>query len=210
MRIDVFHDIACPWCRIGKAHLAQALEQWDTTPVEVHYHPFLLNANIPEDGANFRDYMLAKGGHRIALEQFFDAPRQMGAQAGITFNFEAIEHAPNTINAHRLISFVSESDQPTLIDALYKAYFEDGRNVGSLTVLADIAHDCGHDRDAILARLQSDDNRAEVLQQVTEAQRLGVTGVPFFVVNSMFAFSGAQPPQTILNVLKQARGEITT
>ncbi len=97
MRIDVFHDIACPWCRIGKAHLQDALDKWDGEPVEVHYHPFFLNPSIPPEGYPFKAYMLAKGGGSVPLEQWFAAPREMGQRAGMTFNFEQIEHAPNTM-----------------------------------------------------------------------------------------------------------------
>lgn len=211
MQIDVYHDIACPWCRIGKAHLQDAIAQWDTEnePVTITYHPFFLNANIPAEGADFAEYMLAKGNYRMALEDFFTAPREMGKQAGITFNFEAIEYAVNTLHAHRLVSFVAEDAQPAVIDALYAAYFEHGQNVGDVDVLADIAASLGHDRAGIHARLMSDENRDIVQKSMRRANQIGITGVPFFVMDERLAFSGAQPAETIVRVMKQAHQQTT-
>ncbi|MEL6525635.1 MAG: DsbA family oxidoreductase, partial [Chloroflexota bacterium] len=199
-------DIACPWCRIGKAHLQEAIAQWDAnTPVTITYHPFFLNANIPAEGADFAQYMLAKGNYRMALEDFFTAPREMGKQAGITFNFEAIEYAVNTLHAHRLVSFVPEDKQPALIDALYAAYFEHGQNVGDVDVLADLAASLGHDRAEMYTRLMSDESKDIVQKSMYRARQIGITGVPFFVMNERLAFSGAQPAETILRVMKQAQ-----
>lgn len=209
MQIDVYHDIACPWCRIGKAHLQQAITQWQTTRVTISYHPFFLNANIPAEGADFEQYMLAKGNYQMALEDFFTAPRLMGARAGITFNFEAIEYAVNTLHAHRLISFLPTAEQPAMIDALYAAYFEHGQNVGDLDVLADIAANLGYDRVAIKTRLESDDHQHIVRESMARAAQLGITGVPFFVIGERFAFSGAQPAETIVRVMQQAH-DLTT
>lgn len=211
MQLDVYHDIACPWCRIGKAHLQDAIAQWDADdPVTITYHPFFLNANIPAEGIDFEQYMLAKGNYRMALEDFFTAPREMGKQAGITFNFEAIEYAVNTLHAHRLVSFVVEDAQPTLIDALYAAYFEHGQNVGDIDVLADIAERQGHDRDEIYTRLMSAENRNIVQKSMHHAHQIGITGVPFFVINKRLAFSGAQTAKTIVRVMKQAQAHNET
>ncbi len=204
MRIDVFHDTVCPWCRIGKAHLKAALARWDGEPVDVHYHTFFLNTDIPEGGYPFRDYMHAKGGGQVPLAQWFDAPREMGRRAGLVFNFEKIERAPNSLDSHRLIALTPEDRQEAMIDALYAAYFEDGRDIGDCEMLADIARAQGLDADAIRAQLQSDTLRDDVLRDAAEAHRLGITGVPFFVFNNRFAFSGAQAPDMILRVMHQA------
>ncbi|MEL7433055.1 MAG: DsbA family oxidoreductase [Chloroflexota bacterium] len=205
MRIDVYHDIACPWCWIGKAHLQEALAQWDADDdITITYHPFFLNAHIPAEGTDFTQYMLAKGNYRMAIEDFFAPPREMGKRAGLTFNFEAIEYAVNTLHAHRLVSFVPENKQPALLDALYAAYFEHGQNVGDVDVLADIAETCGYDRTAMYTRLMSDENKDIVQKSMQRARQIGITGVPFFVMNERLAFSGAQPAETILRVMQQA------
>lgn len=205
MRIDVFHDTVCPWCRIGKEHLKLALQQWGGE-AEVYYHPFFLNPDIPEAGANFREYMHAKGGGRVPLEAFFAGPREAGQRVGLVFNFEAIEHAPNSIRSHCLIESLPEPEQPAMIDAIYRAYFEDGRDIGRIDVLADIAAEQGYDRGAVQALLESGQGRQMVMQKAGEAARLGINGVPFFVIDSLFGFSGAQPPEMMLRAIQQAAG----
>jgi len=204
MRIDVFHDTACPWCRIGKAHLQQALARWNGERVEVHYHTFFLNPSIPEGGYPFREYMQAKGGGQVPLEEWFSAPRQMGERVGLTFNFDRIEKAPNTMLSHQFIALIPDE---TIIDAVYAAYFEHGRDIGSIDVLTAIAADHGHDADAIRTRLEAGDMRDEVRADAAWGIRLGVTGVPFFVINQRLAFSGAQSSETILDILRQVHTE---
>lgn len=206
MRIDVFHDTVCPWCRIGKAHLKQALSEWRGEAIDIIYHPFFLNPDIPEEGYDFRRYMTAKGGGRVPLEQWFAAPREMGQRAGLTFNFEAIQHAPNTLLSHQLI--ILAEDQEPLIDALYKAYFEDGQNIGDIDVLVQIGEQYG----LINAReqLETGTGRDAVVAEVAQAQQLGITGVPFFIFENQFAFSGAQPPELFLQVMERATGSLHT
>jgi predicted DsbA family dithiol-disulfide isomerase len=204
MRIDVFHDTACPWCRVGKAHMKMALEKWEGEPVEVYYHTFFLNADIPTEGYDFKEYMFAKGGGRVPLEQWFDAPRQMGERVGVKFNFESITRAPNTLLSHRLIALTPEDKKEAMIDVLYAAYFEHGQDIGDLETLAKIAGEVGLDAEDIYTRLQSDEGEREVLAEAQEAHRLGINGVPFFVVNNLYAFSGAQPPEVFLQAMKQS------
>jgi len=208
MRIDLFHDTACPWCRIGKAYLKQTLEQWDGESIEVYYHTFFLNPNIPDEGYSFREYMQAKGGGRVSLEQWFDAPRRMGEQAGIIFNFEKIDRAPNTLLSHQLIALAPPDKQEVVIDAVYKAYFQDGLDIGDLDVLVGIAKDNGLDTATIRQQLEQGEKRNEVLADARMGQQIGVTSVPFFIVNQKLAFSGAQAPEVILDVMRQAQSEI--
>lgn len=204
MRIDVFHDTACPWCRIGKQHLKMALAKWDGEPVEVYYHTFFLNADIPTEGYDFKQYMFAKGGGRVPLEQWFDAPHRMGKAVGVTFNFESITRAPSTLLSHRLIALTPEDQKETMIDALYAAYFEHGQDIGDLETLVTVAAEVGLNADDIRKRLKSNEAEHEVLAQAAEAHRLGINGVPFFVVNNLYAFSGAQPPEVFLQAMKQS------
>ncbi len=209
MRIDIFHDTICPWCRIGKQNLKRALEQWTGEPAEIHYHTFFLNPSIPEEGHPFREYMKAKGGGRVPLEQFFDAPRQAGERVGLKFDFEAITHAPNSTLSHQLIVISPQAQREAMIDAIYAAYFEHGQDIGKLDVLVEIARAQGFDADTIRAQLVAGEGRADVLEDAENAHRLGINGVPFFVFNNRLAFSGAQPINVILDVLKQS-AEMTT
>jgi predicted DsbA family dithiol-disulfide isomerase len=204
MVIDVFHDTACPWCYIGKRNLLKAIEQWDGETVQVNYHPFFLNASIPPEGYDFKTYMQRKIGAGRDIEAMFDAPRRAGLNAGIRFNFEGMQLAVNTLDSHRLIAFTPEAQKLDVIDAVYKAYFEDGRNISDVSVLAEIAAACGLDRVQIEARLRSDEGREAVIGEAQQAVDLGVTGVPLFVFNNMFAASGAQPPDVMLRAMQQS------
>lgn len=204
MQIDVYHDTVCPWCRIGKQHLQLAMAEWDGEPVSVNYHPFFLNPDIPSEGYPFQAYMHAKGGGRVPLEEWFIAPRDVGARAGLTFNFDRIEHAPNSTLSHQLIALTPENQREAIIDAIYAAYFEHGRNIGDIDVLVSIADEIGLNADDIREELSSNARHNEVMADVLNSRQIGVTGVPFFVIDNRLAFSGAQPPAVILEVLQQA------
>jgi predicted DsbA family dithiol-disulfide isomerase len=201
MHIDVYHDTVCPWCRVGERNLHLALEQWTGEPVTVAYKTFFLNPDVPESGYDFREYMLAKGGGRIPLEGFFAGPREAGKLIGLTFNFEAISKAPNTIRSHELILLTPEAEREAMIRALYEAYFEHGRDIGDLDVLVAIAEAQGLDPEATRASLLAGEQREAVMAEASHAYQLGITGVPFFLIEGKYGFSGAQPPDTILNVL---------
>jgi predicted DsbA family dithiol-disulfide isomerase len=207
MQIDIFSDTVCPWCRIGKRHLELALAEWAAAgaaePVAVRYRSFFLDPTIPPEGRDFRAHMAAKGGGRIPLEQFFDAPRQRGAAVGLTFHFEAIERAPNTMLSHRLVYLASEDKRGALLDALYAAYFEHGRDIGDIEVLVDLAAAGGLEAEATRAALAGNAGAAEVLADVAFAQQVGISGVPFFIFNDKYAFSGAQPVEMMRRVLEQ-------
>ncbi len=207
MHIDLFSDTVCPWCRIGKRQLELALAEWareTAEPVTLRYRSFFLDPTIPPEGRDFRGHMMAKGGGRVPLEQFFAAPRERGAAVDLTFNFEAIGKAPNTLLSHRLVYIAPEANRGALLDALYAAYFEFGRDVGDLDVLVDVAEAAGLDAAETRAQLAGDAGTAEVLADVEFARQVGISGVPFFIFNDRLAFSGAQPPDVILRVLRQA------
>jgi predicted DsbA family dithiol-disulfide isomerase len=203
MQIDLFHDTACPWCRIGKRHLQLALAQWEGEPVQVRYRTFFLNERIPAAGEDFRPYMQAKVGGRIPLEQMFAGPRQAGGRVGLRFDFEAITRAPNTLHSHRLIALAPDSAKEAVIDAVYAAYFEHGLDIGDLEVLVDIAGAAGMERAAMRELLLSDAGQEQVQADAAWAQQSGISGVPFFIVDDRYAWSGAQPPDAILQMLRQ-------
>ena len=204
MHIDVYQDIACPWCRIGKRYLSQALDQWQGEPVSVAYHPFLLNDSIPAEGYDFREYMRAKGGGDPDLERWFDAPRQLGAAIGLTFRFEKITHAPNTLLAHQLVEIAPPELRPAVIDALYDAYFEFGENIGDLHTLVHIAGRAGLDAAQAKADLEGHTGKSTVIQQVEQAVQMGVSSVPLFVFNKQFAVSGARQPAYLLAAMEHS------
>jgi predicted DsbA family dithiol-disulfide isomerase len=208
MRIDIFHDTACPWCRIGKRHLDQALEKWSGEPVEVYYRSFFLNPSIPSEGYEFLSYMNEKAGGNSPPGGWFEAPRQMGAKAGINFQFEKIERAPNTTLSHRLIAIAPDDKKATIVDGIYAAYFEHGQDIGRMEVLLETASSQGLDKEDTRRQLESDAGVEQVRADVEYARAVGISGVPFFIVNQKYAFSGAHPPEVILNALNQAAEEI--
>lgn len=207
MQIDVYQDTVCPWCRIGKRNLELALQDWDGEPVEVNYHSFFLDPTIPPEGRDFRPFILAKGGGRMALQDFFDAPTARGQAVGLTFNFEDITRAPNTTLSHQLVAMTPENLKTPMIDAIYAAYFEHGQDIGDLEVLVEIAGAVGLDRDETRAALLAGDGLDQVEADLVAARQLGISGVPFFVINSQYGFSGAQPAQMIRRVLDQVAAE---
>jgi len=225
LKIDVASDVVCPWCFIGKRHLDRALELWrDEQPdceVTVHWRPFFLNPDTPETGEPYRPFLEKKFGGPKQLEEIWQRVSAAGRTAGIEFAFEKIELRANTLNAHRLIHYAqtkamrggihssSGGGTPTaaLVEALFAAQFLEGRHIGDRDILADVAAACGLDRAAVLAYLESDEDADAVRGGASEAQRMGISGVPFFIFNQRLAASGAQPPEALLQVMREASGQ---
>jgi predicted DsbA family dithiol-disulfide isomerase len=204
MIIDLFHDTACPWCRIGKQHLKLALAQWDGEPVTVNYRTFFLNSATPPEGQDFTEFMLAKSNGQLSPEHFFDAPRQAGAAVDLRFNFEAIATFPNTLLSHQLIALSPAAKREQIVEAIYAAYFEHGRDIGQIDEIIDIADRYGLDAAQIRADLQNGTAREQVQSEAQFARQAGISGVPFFIIDGALAFSGAHPPEVILQALQQA------
>ncbi len=207
MQIDIFSDTVCPWCRIGKRHLELALADWPGEPPTVRYRSFFLDPDVPPEGHDFLAHMTAKGGGRATPEDFFAMPRQRGKAVGLTFNFEAIERAPNTMLSHRLVYLTPEAGRGAMLDAIFAAYFEFGRDIGDVATLVAIAREVGLDGPAVAAQLAGDAGEAQVLADVAFARQAGISGVPFFIFNEKYAFSGAQPPEVMGRVLRQVAGD---
>jgi predicted DsbA family dithiol-disulfide isomerase len=148
--------------------------------------------------------MRSKGGGSIPLEYFFQAPAEKGAVVGLRFNFEAITRAPNSLLSHELAALTPLPQQPAVLESIYAAYFEHGLDIGSLEVLLDIARQHNLDRDTVQAQLENHTARAQVMEEIRQAQALGIQGVPFFVFNRRYGLSGAQPPEMILQAMQAA------
>ncbi len=214
LTIDVVSDVVCPWCFIGKRHLDRALALWrDEQPdceVTVHWRPFFLNPDTPEAGEPYRPFLEKKFGGPKQLEELWQRVSAAGRTAGIEFAFEKIELRANTLTAHRLIHHAQTSVgadtavTAKLVDALFAVQFLEGRHVGDRSILADVAASCGMDRAAVLSYLESNEDADAVRGGASEAQRMGISGVPFFIFNQRLAASGAQPPEALLQVMRQA------
>jgi len=206
MNIDVVSDVVCPWCFVGKRRLEAALSQTGESPVAVRWRPFQLDPTIPPQGLERRAYMRAKFRDDARLAEAHARLRALGAEVGIDFDFEAITRSPNTLDAHRLIRWASASGvQDEVVERLFSAYFEHGRDIGDRSVLTEIAARCGMDADALERQFADDGDIEAVRAEIAEAQALGVTGVPFFIFASRFAVSGAQSAEVLAKAMESAR-----
>jgi len=215
VNIAIYQDTACPWCRIGKKNLKTALSRWQsesghTEPITISYHPFFLDPTIPDGGLPFLPYMRAKGGGQMLPENWFAGPRDAGARVGVIFNFDRITVAPNTLLSHELIALAPLDKREAVIDAIYDGYFANGQDIGDPAVLIALATEAGLDGEAIRVPLMQHTMRDSVLAEIEEAVALGITGVPFFVINDHYAFSGAQPAESILRLLRQVAARETS
>ncbi len=215
LTIDIVSDVVCPWCYIGKRKLEAALalpQAADLPPVQIRWHPFQLNPTLPEAGMPRKQYLEEKFGGPARAAEIYARVHAAGAAVGLDLNFDAIQQQANTLAAHALIAFAQEdsSNGPDnavgnkIKERLMQAYFVEGRFIGSIDVLAQIAIEAGLDGDAARAYVTDATHRAEVAQADAQAREMGVTGVPFFIFNQKVAVSGAQDPQTLLAAMQQA------
>ena len=202
VKLDIMSDPICPWCYIGKTNLDRALAQRPDHPFLITWHPFQLNPDMPKDGMDRRAYLEAKFGGKDGAVRAYAPVVEHAEKAGLKINLEAIEKTPNTLDAHRLIHWAGiEGMQNAVVDALFNAYFVEGRDIGDTDVLADIADSSGMDASVVLRLLSTDEDRAEIVERDAAARGMGVTSVPTFVVASQHAVPGAQPTELWLRVL---------
>lgn len=206
MKIDVYADIACPWCYIGEKRLEQALSMRPDLMPELRWRPFQLRPEMPKEGVPWSDFEVQKfGGHERA-QHIFARVTSVGAEDGLDFRFDRIQVAPNTLDAHRLVLFAREQGREwEAVEALFATHFTDGLDVGDLDTLAQIAREIGLDTGAVRDYLQSDRNADAVSESQEEAYSVGVQGVPFYVFDEQYALSGAQPVETFLWALDEVR-----
>jgi predicted DsbA family dithiol-disulfide isomerase len=212
VRIDIWSDVICPWCYLGREHLKTALASYDGD-VDVIHHSFELDPTTPRDATPLTVKRLATK-YGMSEAQALAAQDQMTARAadvGLTFNLDG-QRSGNTRDAHRLIQLArQEGVQDEMVERLYRAYFTDGRSIFDLESLTSLAAEVdGLDADDVSAMLQSEAFEEQVVADELQAQELGVTGVPFFVVDLRYGLSGAQPPEMLLQVLERAAAEATT
>lgn len=199
MLIEVFADFSCPWCFIGRRRLARALELRPQLSMRTVWQPFQLNPEIPPEGIGRRQYSLGKLGdfdRLVAMEQMLS---ESGGKDGIRFKFDLIERIPNTMAAHRLMRFAARTQHDDLLaDQLFSSFFERGKDIGDLDVLADIAAAVGMDRAAALAFLESGAEAESVASIDALGHQSGIAGVPYFIFDRRYALAGAQEPISFL------------
>jgi predicted DsbA family dithiol-disulfide isomerase len=209
--VDIVSDTICPWCYIGKRRFERALALSGRNDVAISWRPFQLNPDMPPEGMTRDDYIRAKFGGGDRPRQIYQAIAESGREAGIEFQFSRIRRTPNTVLSHRLIYWSAKQErQDEIVGELFRAYFEDGLDIGSLEVLADCARRAGLNEEFARKYLESDDGRQEVVASDVYARRLGINGVPCFIVNRKYAVSGAQPPSAFVEVFNLAERDAAT
>jgi len=204
IRLDIFSDPVCPWCFIGKANLERAIMDHPTHPFAIQWHPFQLNPDLPPEGMPKRAYLEAKFGGPAKVDAIHDRLREVARAAGVDLDPDIPQRMPNTLNAHRLIHWAGiEACQPDVVDRLIRAYWAEGRDIGDLETLADIASEAGMDRAATLRLLHSDADADDIAARDADARAKGVTAVPTFLVAQQYVVSGAQPPELWTKVIAE-------
>lgn len=199
--IDLVSDFVCPWCFLGKVRLDRALAELRVSrpdlDVRVNWLPFFLNPDTPAAGEPYREFLEAKFGGPIKAEAVLDKVRAVAADDGLVYAFERIQTRPNTLAAHRLMYRAqAQGQKPKRIQALghalFAAHFQEGRDIGDLDTLADIAAACGERREAVREWLAGRGEVDKVKRMAEGVRRQGIEGVPFFILNRKMALSGAQ------------------
>jgi predicted DsbA family dithiol-disulfide isomerase len=211
MQVEVWSDVVCPWCYIGKRRLESALERFpNRDQVEVAFRSFELNPNAPRHDETDLDAGLARK-YGVTLEQARAMTERVVATAageGLEYRLDIAKRA-NTFDAHRLLQLAAaEGRQVAMKERLMAAYFTEGRSISDLDSLVRLAEEVGLDPARARAVLESDEFGDEVRSDEREAAELGITGVPFFVINRRYAVSGAQPSELMLSALDRAWAEV--
>ena len=208
IKVDIWSDVQCPWCYIGKRKFEAGAAQFGGH-VEVEYHSFELAPDTPVDfDGTPVDYLSQRKGMPIAqVEQMLERVTGIAASVGLDYHFDHV-HQTNTVKAHELIHYAkAKGRQLDMKERLLKAYFVDGRHVGRVQELADLAAEIGLDREDVVRALETNEYLAEVKADVALATEYGIQGVPFFVIDGKYGVSGAQDAETFANVLAQVRTE---
>ena len=199
--IDIVSDTVCPWCFIGKRRLEKAMAARPKFDYGVSWRPFQLNPDMPEDGMVRDQYLAMKFGDAERAQQIYQNVSEAGELEGLNFRFDKILRQPNSLASHKLIRWSgSAGKQDAVVELLFQRYFVDGADIGDNEILVQLADEAGMDAGLVrdLFNKNSDDDL--VLQEESVARRMGVAGVPCFVVAQKYAVSGAQDPSVLTNV----------
>ena len=207
IRVDVWSDVACPWCYIGKRRLEEGIDglAQDMPNVAVEYHSFQLDPAMPNDFVGSAADHLArhKGVPEPRARAMQEHVTRVAADAGLTYDFASLQPA-NTFDAHQLLHLAKRhGNQPDVKERLLRAHFTEGRHVGRSEVLAEIGAEAGIPHDEVIDSLARNEFEPAVRGDIEQARVLGIRGVPFFVISGRYAISGAQPAEMFTRVLSE-------
>ncbi|MFO0626529.1 MAG: DsbA family oxidoreductase [Polyangiales bacterium] len=202
-RVEVWHDTVCPWCRIGVHNLEIAVDLWRGPSFEVVFRPYLLEPDAPPEGADLREHLGRKYGAARVPAMFEDVSRA-GAGYGVRFDWNRVRRAPNTVGSHALLAEASDLRRRPLIDALHRAYFEEGADIGDPEKLVSIATTAGLDAAAARRAVTNEAARATVRREAAAARARGIRAVPHFVIGDR-TLTGARPHEDFFAAMHAAR-----
>lgn len=209
VKLDIMSDPICPWCYIGKTQLERAMEADGDHPFTIEWHPFQLNPDMPEGGMDRRAYLEAKFGGKEGAVKAYAPIVEHAEKIGLEIDFAGIKRTPNTLDAHRLIHWAGiEGKQNAAVDALFAAYFKEGRDIGDIEVLADIADSIGMDAAVVLKLLKSDADRDDIKTRDAHSREMGINSVPTFIVGGRHAVPGAQPAELWQKVMAELKEQM--
>lgn len=206
LKLNIVSDLICPWCYIARTRIQKILDRLGLK-AEIHWLPFELNPEMPASGMDRKEYRSKKFGSWVKSQALDQGVIDHGKGVGLDFHYEKIARTPNTLNGHRLLWLADKfglSDTVSL--RLFKAYFEEGKDIGDIEALKSLATEAGLKRESVDRLFSSDDGRSEVIEMTTAARSQGVRGVPFIILNDEHAFSGAQSDEVIEGLFKKALG----
>ncbi|MCH8951119.1 MAG: DsbA family oxidoreductase [Proteobacteria bacterium] len=205
--LDIISDPICPWCYIGKARLDRAIAESGLDPFEVSWRIFQLNPEMPPEGMDRQAYLAAKFGGPEGAERVYSQVRRTAAETGLALDFDAIERTPNTFDAHRLIRWAGNTGhQPAVVQHLFQRYFEQGEDISDHAILLEVAEAAGMERAVVAELLAGDADRKTLSEEEQAARRMGVGGVPCFVVDGRYVLQGAQDVATWKRVIAELAG----
>jgi len=222
MLIEIFSDIVCPWCYIGKRRLDQVLDDLQDDQIQIRWRAFQLYPMLPSDGLPRAEFMRARFGAGADPSHLYRQVLQEAAPLGLALDFAAIRRAPNTRLAHRLLAWVAlgaaqgavqgagyraaaQGSQHTLAETLFRYYFTEGRDLSDARVLAEAAAESGFDHEAASQALASGAGAAAVDADLARAREAEITGVPLYLLGGRFAIPGAQQPDVLRHFIERAR-----
>jgi len=207
--VDVVSDVVCPWCYLGKRRLEHAIARVPEIPVEIRWRPYSLDPTVPREGEDRAAHIIRKFGSLAALDEGHRRLTDLGRAEGITYNFDRITRSPNTLEAHRVGRWAADAGKgEAMVERLFAAYFSEGRDVGDHAVLASLASEVGLSGANIAARLERDDDSDAVRAEIEDAYRIGVTGVPCFILGGKYGVVGAQSVEAIVQAIRRVAGEV--
>ncbi len=210
LTIEVVHDLVCPWCYLGLRRLLRTLRRRPDLLYDITWRPFLLNPDMPRNGMPRSDYVIRKFGGEDRARRLYASIAEIGRGEGMGFRFDRIQRTPSSVDAHRLVRWAGGFGLGTeLVEALFAAHFADGRDIGDINVLAEIAAAFGINPAQARGFLLSDAERDGVHAENLRAHRLGINGVPCFVIGGRHAIAGAQESEVIERLLDVALVEAT-